>query len=204
MAIRFRCAQCKQPIEVDEELANQMARCPFCESVINVPPRSELDPQTVATARPAANDVPPPPAGLPQYDANFGVAATTPVVTKPSKYGKVALTCAVLMAMCVAGTMIRGTQLQPATNATSQPSSLGEMMEQMQGATMDDPTYVAISLGALFFSLTAVGLGLIALARKERPTWPAWVGIGSGAPFLLCQCIAGILAAFIGVAGGGI
>ncbi|MDX2197536.1 MAG: hypothetical protein SF069_01035 [Phycisphaerae bacterium] len=59
MAIRFRCGQCSQPIEVDDPLAGKLARCPYCTAVVNVPTTSTLAEEPIATARP----LPPLPAG---------------------------------------------------------------------------------------------------------------------------------------------
>ncbi|MGE3181959.1 MAG: hypothetical protein AB7N71_10030 [Phycisphaerae bacterium] len=200
MAIRFRCAQCKQPIEVDDELADKMARCPFCDSVISVPANSEFGGREIATARPAGGAIPPPPASYGGYSADARPDGSMPgAPTKPSQFGKAAMVCAICMAMCIAALAVRGAQRQSNLPA-SQPTNFQDMMQQMSDAS--DQTQMAISLLAAFFSLTATGLGLISLARKERPTWPAWVGIGSGGPFLLCQCIGGILVALMAGSSG--
>jgi len=53
MAIRFQCAACSEPIEVDPEWAGQVVRCPYCQRTVTAPaestlPSSEIIP--VATA----------------------------------------------------------------------------------------------------------------------------------------------------------
>lgn len=52
MAIQFRCVGCNQPIEVDDDFANQQAECPYCHRVITVPDGSTLEQRRIA-ARPS-------------------------------------------------------------------------------------------------------------------------------------------------------
>ncbi len=42
MAIRFQCAACSEPIEVDEEWAKQVVRCPYCQRTVTAPAESTL------------------------------------------------------------------------------------------------------------------------------------------------------------------
>jgi hypothetical protein len=37
MAIQFFCAACHQPIEVDDDAANQSVTCPYCRKVVTAP-----------------------------------------------------------------------------------------------------------------------------------------------------------------------
>jgi len=43
MAIRFQCAACSQPIEVDDEWASKAVTCPYCRKAVTAPPESTLD-----------------------------------------------------------------------------------------------------------------------------------------------------------------
>lgn len=53
MPIRFRCASCGQPIEVDDEHAQRLVACPYCRKTITAPAQSTLpDSETVPTASP--------------------------------------------------------------------------------------------------------------------------------------------------------
>jgi hypothetical protein len=42
MAIRFQCASCAQPIEIDDEWASRLVACPFCHKTTLAPPTSTL------------------------------------------------------------------------------------------------------------------------------------------------------------------
>lgn len=53
MAIRFQCAACSEPIEVDDEWGRQVVRCPYCQRTVTAPAESTLpsnDQIPVATA----------------------------------------------------------------------------------------------------------------------------------------------------------
>ncbi len=42
MAIRFQCASCSQPIEVDDEWASKAVACPYCRKTVTAPAESTL------------------------------------------------------------------------------------------------------------------------------------------------------------------
>lgn len=46
MAIRFQCAACSQPIEVDDEWASRAVTCPYCRKAVTAPTESTLDPSS--------------------------------------------------------------------------------------------------------------------------------------------------------------
>lgn len=53
MTIRFQCASCTQPIEVDDEWALKAVACPYCHKTITAPGESSLeDPSMIGTASP--------------------------------------------------------------------------------------------------------------------------------------------------------
>ncbi len=67
MAIRFLCASCAQPIEVDEEWALKPVACPYCRKTVTAPVESQIDDAVgVPMARQSAEDavVPVPPPGI--------------------------------------------------------------------------------------------------------------------------------------------
>lgn len=43
MAIRFKCASCAQPIEVDDEWASKAVICPYCRDTVTAPGESTID-----------------------------------------------------------------------------------------------------------------------------------------------------------------
>ena len=63
MAIRFSCPSCEQPIEVDDDWANQQVGCPYCQRMVSAPAASTLNVDTIPTAsgQPGGAFVPPPP-----------------------------------------------------------------------------------------------------------------------------------------------
>lgn len=69
MAIRFSCASCKQPLEVDDAWAGQAVACPYCRNVVTAPSTSTWPTGEVPMASPAAPQAgfgfgpPPPPFG---------------------------------------------------------------------------------------------------------------------------------------------
>ncbi|MHC4697036.1 MAG: hypothetical protein ACYTFA_09855 [Planctomycetota bacterium] len=53
MAIRFQCASCCQPIEVDDEWASKTVACPYCRQTVTAPAESTLgDVAQMPTASP--------------------------------------------------------------------------------------------------------------------------------------------------------
>ena len=55
MAIRFQCAACGQPIEIDDEWALKAVACPYCRKTITAPAESTLaDPTHIPVAVPLA------------------------------------------------------------------------------------------------------------------------------------------------------
>lgn len=54
MAIRFQCAACSEPIEVDNEWARQVVRCPYCQRTVTAPAESVLpSPDQIPMATPS-------------------------------------------------------------------------------------------------------------------------------------------------------
>lgn len=77
MAIRFQCASCSQPIEVDDEWASKAVACPYCRKTVTAPAESTLD--QVAQI-PTASPLGTPPGGVvvvepPSHGAPQGVSA---------------------------------------------------------------------------------------------------------------------------------
>lgn len=54
MAIRFQCAACSQPIEVDDEWAMRLVACPYCRRTVTAPRESFLpEVSEIPTAKPS-------------------------------------------------------------------------------------------------------------------------------------------------------
>lgn len=52
MAVRVRCSDCKKQIAVDDAFAGSMCRCPYCKSIVMVPPKDEIESIDSRTSRP--------------------------------------------------------------------------------------------------------------------------------------------------------
>ena len=75
MVIRFHCASCSQPIEVDAEWALKAVSCPYCRKTVTAPVESQIDDLSrIPTAAPAVKTGMPEAAGRtslspgPQFD----------------------------------------------------------------------------------------------------------------------------------------
>ncbi len=56
MAIRFQCAACSQPIEVDDEWAMRLVACPYCRRTVTAPRESFLpEVSEIPTAKPSGS-----------------------------------------------------------------------------------------------------------------------------------------------------
>ena len=80
MVIRFHCASCSQPIEVDAEWSLKAVSCPYCRKTVTAPAESQIDDVSrIPTAAPAVKTAMPDEATGRSLspDPRFGV---TPVV----------------------------------------------------------------------------------------------------------------------------
>ena len=111
MSIQFKCAKCSNPVEVDDPLAGQLATCPFCHTVIQVPAASTLDLAQLPQARPmpltdradgAAARAPGVPADWPEHAARLAYQRAWAART----WAKYALVCAGLVLALVTAMLI--------------------------------------------------------------------------------------------------
>jgi hypothetical protein len=87
MAIRFQCAACGQPIEVDDEWAGKPVLCPYCSKAIAAPAESTLDEESrFGQASPMDTALPPPVPG----------GAIRSAYPSPNRIATVAIVLAVL------------------------------------------------------------------------------------------------------------
>jgi hypothetical protein len=179
MAIQFACPQCHNPIEVDDEFADQSAGCPYCDAVVTVPAHSTYQAQHVPKARPAAVEQDLGAAGfegVPTEDAEREAAA--------KRWGTYSLICGVICVLLMAVSLVVAifAILPLLQESPEEPPDTRKVQELIA----DNPLLVAASMGMVFFALAALALGLIGL-RYGR-TWQAIVGVSVGGFFVLCQC----------------
>jgi hypothetical protein len=210
MAIQFPCPSCKQPIEVDDEYAGQSAACPYCRRVVNVPTESLGEVRPAAMARPTLSASEGEARGEPREVPTGGeVRPWAPPPPPPdalhvgplprrrdrvaSTYGTYALICTVLVALLYGASAFYGVALMMSelgTNPTSQPSP--EEMGRAQAAAMQKmlstPWVKATNLGAAFFAVVGVALGIVSLRAGRRANWKAIVSLVVCGMLAICTC----------------
>ena len=219
MSIQFPCPSCGQPIEVDDEFAGQNAACPYCRRVVGVPAETADDIRPAAVARPTLSSAPgepgaepretpappelpptapPPPGGLHvgPLPANRDRAAST--------YGTYAMICTILVVLLFGTLMVYGVVLtlgELRAITTTQPTT--EEMGKAQAAAMEQlfnsPWIAGLSLGAEFFAVVGLVLGIVSLRAGNRPNWKAVVALVICGMLALCTC-GSLLSSLSGVA----
>ncbi len=183
MAIRFQCASCNQPIEVDDEWASRLVSCPFCSKTITAPAQSTL----VETAIPAAR---------PQ-----GSMAAAPHAA-PTSGGGVAVAAALLagaLLLCLVGIMTLAAanraELEEFQALAAKATDFNEQMKLSQEFVMRDggmPGWImglyALAMAGGVFWLAAVICGIIAVLRPARRQFALGALIVCAATPLLCCC----------------
>lgn len=213
MAIQFRCPGCAQPIEVDDIHAGQTATCPYCRRVVTVPAESVLDERPV-TARPAggrgAVEAPNPAASRAPGSAPPPIPESTPaglhvgpVLSHRERgartFGNYALICTALALLLLATVIVASFTLIAPTLAHSpgsQPTQ--EQLAQMSAQLEANPWIGAVTMGAGFFALAGLALGITSLAQSRRSNWRGVVSVVLCGGTLLCFCSSALLS----VAGG--
>lgn len=187
MAIQFACPACQQPIEVDDEWANQTVSCPYCRRVVRapgqstfqlsgVPAASQSGAAAYGTPNGAFGTVPPPP---PEGYAPIGSDRATPAAVslrgaRPNSLGAWSVICGLLAiglmigAVTVVTPVIRSVLAPiattlPATRAlTPQESQAVKQQAQarLEQLVMNDPAIQKRAGGAM---LLWVGSEVLAL-----------------------------------------
>jgi len=102
MAIRFHCAACSQPIEVDDEWALKLVACPYCRKTVTAPAETQIEavaPIPTATAAHDPQEIGSPPGAPP---------AVSPII-HPRRENSVAVASLVLACVlfsCVASCLV--------------------------------------------------------------------------------------------------
>ncbi len=209
MAIQFRCAQCSQPIEVDEQYANQTAACPYCHHTITVPPESSYAPKTSVVARPmedAASPTGTPQPGLPALPPQLGQwqsAETAQQPQAPNTLGTYAVICTVLALALVAAQVISlVVLLLPVMSTASQPSLTlaPEQQKALEDIMLQHPWLRALQVGATFFGLAGLVLGAVSLRQKPHGNWRGVSSVVLSGLLFLCLCCSMALSLVGGVA----
>lgn len=214
MAIQFHCANCGQPIEVDQEHAGRTAACPYCQSMIRVPTESTLASGGVVAARPGPDLgstealTPPPP--LPGYGASTGlpglpagVPALEPRRAAARVWGNFGLIAGVLgitlmVVLFLTSAAAFGKRLSELQREYPDPKALSEALQtkELQAEFQGNPwiaTIAGLSCGTFFFSIVGLVLGIVSLVQSRARNWRGWVSVLLGSVFFGCFCFALII-----------
>ena len=202
MPIQFRCSNCGQPIEVDDEYAGRQAACPYCRSVVTVPMSSTYAPQPTPTARPGVPAPPtsatlgtPPPAPLGPFPA---IPELTPQQRIARAYGNYALICTalaigLLAALVPAAFIAMAKALQPQSGGGPiRPSELttaqSEAMEKALDSLRHKPWFLGLSCGSEVLAVGGLALAIASLVRYRQGNWRAIVALIACGLYVFCLC----------------
>ena len=197
MAIRFECSNCQNPIEVDDEFADQQATCPYCRAVVRVPASSTMSIGQPIAARPispvAPSEAPPLPGGYAYSDAP-ALPDDAERSSRARRWGTVALICSVLQLVVVFAAMIGFVsymmerippeQLEGLRQDMS-PEDMEELAQIQREFARQPIAIIRIGTGLLLW-LAAVILALMSLA--QRSNWQGGVAMTVGLLSLPCAC----------------
>lgn len=183
MAIQFQCVSCRQPIEVDDEMADQAVTCPYCRKVVTAPSQSERSIVSGASeARPAQE------AFGPTGPPSVPVAAGTNVLSW------VSLGCISASLICFA--IFAGFVVSVAKNFDVEKMQQEEFNKTIQEELVARPgVQVATILGACVFPTTGILLAIIALVKGNPPKWPAITSLAVSGLVILLMCFGFMLQA---------
>lgn len=185
MSIQFFCSSCGQPIEVDDEHADQTAACPYCDKLVRVPRESTYRPDRDVIARPASDGhraVPLPPPGT-------GAADVDPRRRAAISWGNYALFATVLaLVLFGVGLILAISVIPPDVLRTPFDQLTDAQKTNLQNRLARHPGVVATQLGAMFFALVGTILALVSLTQAARRNWRGIVALAICGSFLLCNC----------------
>lgn len=208
MAIQFFCAACHQPIEVDDDAANQSVTCPYCRKVVTAPFSSdpsvrrpgggsmrEAEPLGEVTQQPADGSLSP---------LTYGTALP-PLAAGRNTIGWVSFVFAILSVVSlVATTIVYGSWMTSEGIKTA--SELQKRLSEIQSSGQAPPAVMTASgmacLGIVAY-LAALVTGIVGIVNKKKPRWPAIAAVLVVAGSILLLCGMTCLEAMSNRAGGG-
>jgi len=180
MAIQFFCPACRQPIEVDDIVANQTVTCPYCSKVVTTPAQS--DPavrMTAPSARPSDAPMAAPPPML--------VAAPK---TAGNKSGWGALICVVVCLVSLATmTLIAASVLGDGKTKTDPKELQKRLTQTMTERPILAAVYVASLCGSCGVPIVGAVLAIVSLAGRKQPRWPAILSLCLLGVYMILMCL---------------
>lgn len=176
MAIQFQCVACRQPIEVDDEMADQAVTCPYCRKVVTAPAVSERDLVSGASAaRPAQERI-----------GSLG-PPSIPGVTGTNVLSWMSLGCISGSLICFS--IFLGFAVSIAKNFDAQKFEQAEFNKALQEELAVRPGMQAAGvLGSCVFPACGVLLAIIALIKRTPPKWPAITSLAISGLVILLMC----------------
>ena len=198
MAIQFQCSGCGQPIEVDDEAANQQASCPYCNIIVRVPTSVESDVTPArhfsgaAAVMQTAIPSPQPQPVVPRPTA-YAVAPAEP---RRATLGFISLVLFVIaVALYVVATVLSAQMMVDSLGSANETPNIQELMELSTKVLESKPWLPILSFLSMLLGMTSIGLAIGSLVRREGPRWPAILVIGAGMMIFVIVAI-GVAAIF--------
>ncbi len=171
MAIQFFCPACRQPIEVDNDVANQTVTCPYCQKVVTAPPQSD---PSIALAPTGARSTP----AIGEASAPSLVAPYAGSSARPNKLAWASLICVIV---CVASWVVLNVVVAKMIGPITHTLTPQEAQKRLSEATSSHPgmtVTLAIGFaGGCLVPVVGVGLAIAALVSRRPPRWPAVVAL---------------------------
>ncbi len=208
MAIQFACPSCHQPIEVDDQYAEQQVTCPYCHNVVTAPATSTMQVGAGADApppgaRPMTPPSPeaPPSTSLPQVPLATGSPAPVGpagVLTQPipkNVVGVAGLICgllAVILYIAASVTLVK--HHEDLGGVPGQPLEPAQMQKRIMelAAHLDQHPWLMTIMVCMLGSMAAWMAGLICsiigLSRRYQRRAPAIAGLVIGLLFTVILC----------------
>lgn len=169
MAIQFFCTACRKPIEIDDDAANQMVTCPYCQAAVTAP---------------AASD--PTVGGQIPRDAPALLPDVPPESPPSNRLGWIALSCAVILVVCLGISVVISLGARKDIPAGASPSETIKIMQSR-------PQSLGVRIFAIFSNcavpLVGVVCAIAALVRKGRPLWPTVVALVVIVGYAILACV---------------
>ena len=191
MAIRFQCASCAQPIEIDDEWASKAVACPYCHKTVTAPAKSSLDdPTDVPVAAPVA-DSPVQPGMSPSISQGPGQPDLRPnwmAILAAASAGAMLVLIVIYLSLVQA----HGPEMLDAMNHETDPGKAMEAFRNYvdaQGGFLPSwaLSMLAVIAGAGFCWIATGIFGLLGLRGiKHRWLAIAALGLAGLAPPVLC------------------
>jgi len=194
MPIQFHCPGCGQPIEVDDDAANQPVTCPYCRRTSTAPAATALNfdprprPAESQTARFSS----------PQPQRNYPTAAA-PGVGPISEGNKLAWWSLGLVTTCILLMIPIMTIMVSVRNQIPTTQDAVKDAENVSATLKEHVGFQVLSTAAgCVLPLAAIVLAVFALLGDRKPKWPAYTALGIMGGSILLMCLATLLISNMG------